>query len=637
MKSLIRPVLLSVCLPLLLNGCAAFRENTQLVPGPDYTTKVMAATGSKADKPDEQSPEKPQESPHLVKVIKGVKVSGPEEAKRLLEQKGAVKPSSQGLDLKLQSCLFREVKARQIAELLTEMSGYNIVVTNGVADRPVTAYFRDIGLREALEAICRVNDLWYREGKGIITLMTREEYVRDVESRQNDQTRAFFVRYSNAIDMAKVIQAAMGDEVRLTVIDDEKIYGHLNPDDAKTVTTAAAKTTTDSLTISPALLLGAGYLPTINASGSSTAAAATPAVSKDKAGGKSPAATAGQTAAAATAQQKRPLLAIMTVFKRSNSIIARSLDGALLNEMGRIIEALDTPTNQVLLEVKILQITLNDGFDSFFRFDYTKAGKDKNLGNFASALALGGSSVSGTSAFNFIFDSDKLDAQIAFFESKGRIQSFATPFLMAANNSKVEFFVGDETPLRDKVTSKTIPIGTDGTTINTFEVEIKREELGTTVKMNTFINEDNTVTLDIDAEISSALLNYSTTQVVNQITGDVIEYPLDGVSKTELKSILSAKSGQSIAIGGIIKETLDDTVKKVPFAGDIPGLGLLFRDVVKSKKKTETVIILTPHVIQHPALAGRASAEFLNRKSSHEHITKGKETVLNNDPVSPQL
>ncbi len=624
--------LLSFCMPLLLNGCAGFTENAQLVKGPDYTTRAMTVKEKPADGSEMKMPE---EKPALVKVIKGARVSGIDEAKRLLEKQSLEGNRARGLDMTLKSCLFREVKARQIAELLTELSGYNIVVTNAVADRAVTAYFRDIGLREALEAICRVNDLWYREGKGIITLMTREEYVRDVESRQNDQTRAFFVRYSNALDMAKVIQAAMGDEVKLTVIDDEKIYGHLNPEETKTVTTTAAKTTNDSLGISPALLLGAGYLPTVNATGGSSAAQVA-AAKTGNSSAKPQAAAQSPVAAVATAQQKRPLLAIMTVFKRSNSIIARSLDGAILNEMGRIIEALDTPTNQVLLEVKILQITLNDGFDSFFRLDYAKTGKDKNLGNFASALALGGASASGSTAFNFVFDSEKLDAQIAFFESKGRIQSFATPFLMAANNSKVEFFVGEETPLRDKVTSKTIPIGTEGNTINTFEVEIKRKELGTDVEMNTFINEDNTVTLDISAEISSALLNYSTTTVFNSVTGEAVEFPLDGVSKTELKSILSAKSGQSIAIGGIIKETLDDTVKKVPFVGDIPGLGLLFRDVVKSKKKTETVIILTPHVIQHPALAGRTSDAFLNQKSSHEHITKGKETILDNDPVSLQ-
>lgn len=619
--------LMSMIISALLAGCAGFRENTQLAPGPDYSTRPVSAKQEAGSAEPASVPEKPP----LVKVIKGVKVSGVEEARKILERQNAAMGDARGLDMAIKSCILREVKARLIAELLTELSGFNIVVTNSVADRPITVYFKEIGLREALESICRLNDLWYREGKGIITLMTREEYIRDVEARQNDQTRAFFVRYSNALDMAKVIQAAMGDEVRLSMIDDEKIYGHLNPEETATASTTA-KTSGDSLSISTAQLLESGYLPTVSAAGSSKTASPGAAAAGGKAQGAASPAAENQVAG----NQKRPLLAILTVFKRSNSIIARSLDGALLGEMGRMIEALDTPTNQVLLEVKILQLNVNDGFDSFFRFAYSGSGSDKHLGAFASAIGLGGATLAGSTAFNFVFDSEKLDAQIAYFESQGRIQSMATPFLMAANNSKVEFFVGEDTPLRDKVTSKTLTIGDEGNTINTYEVEIKREELGTEVKMNAFINEDNTVTLDIDSEISSALLNYSTVGVVNQVTGEVINYPIDGVSKTELKSILSAKSGQSIAIGGIIKETLDDTVKKVPFLGEIPGLGLLFRDVVKSKKKTETVIILTPHVIQHPALAGKTSDEFLGRKSSHEHITTGRETILTNDPESLQ-
>jgi type II secretory pathway component GspD/PulD (secretin) len=150
------------------------------------------------------------------------------------------------------------------------------------------------------------------------------------------------------------------------------------------------------------------------------------------------------------------------------------------------------------------------------------------------------------------------------------------------------------------------------------------------VELTSFINDDGTVTLEVDAEISSPILNFSTTQVVNNVTGEVIDYPLDGVNKTTLKSVLSAKSGQSIAIGGIIKETLDRNTKKVPLLGDIPGLGVFFRDVANSKKKTETVIIITPHVISHPDEAGYVSDRFLGRKSSHENITTGKENILDN-------
>lgn len=597
----------------LVCGCAGLGEELTTVP-PDYSVRKTGAAVVQPPSAEELAPKHPS-----FRVIKGTPVESVEDAKRLLEKKAG--RERLGLDTVLRSCALHEAKVRILAELFTEISGYNVVASNAVADRTISIYLKNIPMREALESVCRLNGLWFREGKGIITLMTRDEYVRDIEARQSDQTRAFFVRYSNALDMAKVITAAMGDEVRLTIIDDEKIYGHLDPSTttSSTGTSSGAASTgqSESLNLSAAQLKTAGLSP----------ATATPA---QAAGGKGDAKGGEvQAAAAPAAQGTRPLLAILTVFKRNNCIIARSLDGALLNEMGRIIETLDTPTNQVLLEVKILQLTLNDGFDSFFRFNYVDSGSTGALGDFVTGVGLGGASVMGSTAFNFVFDSDKLDARIAFFESKGRVQMFSTPFLMAANNSKVEFFVGEETPLRDEVTSKTVTIGQDANnTINTFEVKIKREDLGTDVEMTTFINDDGTVTMEVDAEISSAYLNFSTTKVVNNVTGETIEYPLDGTSKTNLKSILSARSGQSIAIGGIIKETMDRSTKKVPLLGDIPGLGLFFRDVVNSKKKTETVIIITPHVIAHPSLAGRVSDEFLGRKSSHEHITRGRENIL---------
>ena len=54
----------------------------------------------------------------------------------------------------------------------------------------------------------------------------------------------------------------------------------------------------------------------------------------------------------------------------------------------------------------------------------------------------------------------------------------STPFLMAANNSKVEFFVGEETPLRNDVTTKTVPIGDSGDTMTTFEVQHQAGRIG---------------------------------------------------------------------------------------------------------------------------------------------------------------
>lgn len=593
MKRAVRLAILCAAM-LLLSGCAGMKEKIAPTGGPTFETArgkgFLAA----------ESLPLLEDSEPIVRVIKGEPVEDVETTLRTMAAQASPLLDG-GMDARIGSLMLRDVHVRAIAELLTDICGYNVVATNTVAASPVNIFLQNISLREALNAICRLNNLWYREGQGIITLMTREEYVQDIQARQSDQTRAFYVRYTNAADMAKLIKASMGEEVHLAVIDDEKIYGHIDPEKAAEISQ------------------GSDNAPVLSIDSGKGDAQDVPLLEP---------ATTGARMGGSGAGGGKPTMAILTVFKRNNCIVARSLDGGLLNEMGRIIEALDTPTSQVLLEIKILQLTLGDGFESFFDVDWAVASAAGITGDYTSTLGLGGSTSLSSSTLNFVFDSEKLAARVAFYENAGRAEVISTPFLMTANNSKVEFFVGEETPLRDDVTTKTVAVGDQGDTITTFQVNIIREELGTDVEMTTFINADSTVTMEFEAEISTAILNYSTIQVVNEKTGEVLDFPLDGKSKSELKSILSAKSGQTIAIGGIIRESLDYNTNKVPGLGDIPGLGLLFSEIKNSKKKTETVILLTPHVIMHPAQAEAVSREFMRRKSSHEQSTQGKENIL---------
>ena len=186
-------------------------------------------------------------------------------------------------------------------------------------------------------------------------------------------------------------------------------------------------------------------------------------------------------------------------------------------------------------------------------------------------------------------------------------------------------------PLRDDVKKETIPIGDSGNTINTFIVNIKREELGTDIEMSTFINEDDTITLEIKAEISSPQYNMTSIDLADD-SGNVLKFPLDGKSTSEIESIVTARSGQAIALGGIIRETVDKRVKKTPLLGDIPLIKYLFRQENDLTQKTETVIVLTPHIINHPVLSGTESGRFLDRKSSHPTLLKEKDSLLTDDP-----
>lgn len=554
-----------------------------------------------APKRPDSLPEMPEEKP-IVKIISGTEVSGIEEAQRMLSGK---KDGLSGMREMLHTIILRDIPVGSIVEILTEMCGYNVIASNGAAEQKISIYMQGLPLREALESMCRLNDLWYREDLRVITLMTADEYANEMVVRRNEKTRAFYMRYTNADDMAKIIQAVMGAQVEFKSISGEKVYGHVEADSSS--------------------------------GGGGSAGEAEPVLSEEE---KKKLLALGITeksgdVVALAEKIGKPLPATITVFKRNNCIVARSLDETLLQEMGRIIEALDTPTNQVLLEVKILQVTLGDGFESFFQMDYS----DPELADAGGSFSRGDHALSAlpglglaSSTLEYIFSNKFIDARIQFFASEGRINILSTPFLMSANNSKVEFFVGEETPLRDEptvTTTQAVVTGDVGAVVTTaIEVNIRREELGTDVTISSFINEDSTITMDIETEISTANLNMTQVSVVNPATGETTLFPLDGVNKTEIKSIIAAKSGQSVAIGGIIKEQDEFEETKVPFLGDIPVLGFFFKKLIKHKTKTETVIILTPHVITHPALAGKTSGEFLNRRSSHPAIVGEKENIL---------
>ena len=576
----------------------------------------------------------------IVKIIKGEKVD-PAKARDMLNHKGPGNVPLKGMSQTIGSLILNDVPVRQITELLTRLCGTNVVPTKTVEDIKISIYMQDISLRSALETICRLNNLWYREGHNIVTLMTRDEYVDDIEIRQTEHTRSFSIKYTNAADMAKIIQALMGSEVYLAAIEDEAVYGHVDPEEEVDLDGEYKGPNLDNSASQRIIFMNQLGNMTDRSSQALAGQARQQQAVQDALSAAATAVSAANTGAGAAGtietKSKKPLLAILTVFKRNNCIIARSLDESLLNEMGKIIETLDTPTSQVLLEVKILQISLDDEFESFFQFNYgdysddpvkSRINPNQNVyeGGTLNTLASG---LASSSTLGGVVSFDNIQAKISLYESEGRANTISSPFLMCANNATVNFFVGEEVPLRDDVTKETITIG-EGETISSFIVDILREELGTDLEISTFINEDNTVTMDIEAEISSPQYNIISIGMVAD-DGDVIDFPLDGQTKSEIESIVTAKSGQTIALGGIIRETVDNSVIKTPILGDIPLIKYLFRQENDETKKSETVIILTPHIINHPGLSGEETDLFLKRRSSHSTIIEGKDNLLTDE------
>jgi type II secretory pathway component GspD/PulD (secretin) len=647
MNRTVLPLVILIASALLATGCT--RPLTRWEREGHAYTPPAAGTAMVPEAPVLPEVEKP-----LFKVIAGQEVSGIDEA--LAQAATPTQERSEGLRTVIDLLHLKEVPLVDMAASLSEMSGYNIAVTKAAAAIPVSIFLQDIALRQALETVCRLYDLWYREDERIITLMTTGEYSKEMVVRRNEKSRAFWLRYSNANDMAKVLQAVMGSQVVFNDIGKEEVYGHVAED----------KKAGGAITVQEETPAGGG-------SGSITTdlkGFQPEEIRKLLALGNL---REGRADALDMHEQlAKRVPAVITVFKRNNAILARSLDETILEDIGRIIEMMDSPTPQVLLEISILQLNLGDGFESFFqltrpgaysyahpdnsftydpsgtapaispdkgywtidkegndvfrKFNYT--GRTIEYAEKAVATTLGSSLGLASTTMSLLFGSADIQARLQLYAKDDRVEVLATPYLMSANNSKVKFFIGEEVPLRNDVESKTLYNSDGQITTNTFDVNIKREELGTDIDISSFINEDGTITMTLEAEISAPLYNLTSINVFSNATGTATAFPLDGVERSKLNSVITAVSGQPLAIGGIIRERLEEYEKKVPVLGDIPILGFPFKEVIDRKVKSETIFLITPHIIRHPGQAWSESKKFLERRSSHPRFVREQDNIL---------
>ena len=303
--------------------------------------------------------------------------------------------------------------------------------------------------------------------------------------------------------------------------------------------------------------------------------------------------------------------ALLTVFPRNNAIVIRAVDAQLLDGIGDLIRELDTPTRQVMLEVKIMEITLGDGFDSFFNLSLTPDGTVVDEGDNRGDVQRDIDGITGMDLVNaanledstlvFSFVDNLLQARMELFESQGRIREIATPLIMCANNAPARFFQGVKSPVRKgyEVTEEKRDDQGNVLTPATVQTSYDEEEVGINIEISPSINQDRTVTLKILSEIGTIVqgggppFNYT-------VGGEPQVGATDTVETTEIEDIIVAMNGQTLAIGGLIQEEDTLNTEKVPLLGDVPFLGFFFRSKEEVKERREIVFAITPHIMMSP-------------------------------------
>ncbi len=278
----------------------------------------------------------------------------------------------------------------------------------------------------------------------------------------------------------------------------------------------------------------------------------------------------------------------ITPDKASNSlVIMASLND--YNNLIQVIKKLDRRSKQVFVQVVIAEVSLDKSRElglqggvigaGVLNKYLTVAGLYDPLGTLTSiGTALGGLNQAIGGLPNITAGPVNITAVLKALDTNGLVNVLSTPNILTSDNKEAEISVGENVPFQGSSTLTTV-----GQTQS-----IERKDIGINLKIKPQISEGDYIRMDINQEISAVKPNKG--QAIDLVT-----------TKRAAKTSIVVKNNEMIVIGGLIQEQENDSVSKVPFLGDIPGLGWLFKTVSKSRTKTNLMILLIPHIVKDAA------------------------------------
>lgn len=258
---------------------------------------------------------------------------------------------------------------------------------------------------------------------------------------------------------------------------------------------------------------------------------------------------------------------------------------------------------QVVLEARILEVSLNEGYEQGVDWSGLSASWDGNKGiTGGGSLANTGLPVTPNQIFTalgggagFKISDGSFKVAVNLLKTQGDVNTLSSPRVTATNNQKAVIKVGtDEYYVTNA--STTITTNSSGVSDKTPNVELTPFFSGIALDVTPQIDEEGKVLLHIhpsviDTEEQNKVIDMGT-------TGGKLELPLARSSIRESDTVVQANNGDIIVIGGLMKTDKQEIVSKVPLLGDIPWVGEAFTNRRESTKKVELVILLKPTVVE---------------------------------------
>lgn len=276
--------------------------------------------------------------------------------------------------------------------------------------------------------------------------------------------------------------------------------------------------------------------------------------------------------------------------KDTNSLIITSTPEEFV-EIKKLIDALDTVRDQVLIEAVIMEVNTNDGWA--FGIDWMLRGgigKGKTLGEQVLGTAptynettIMGSAIPMFSGFNLGYFSEKGALGFLLLNASAdadKVNILSTPQILTLDNQEAVIYAGSEVP---------VPTNAKYDSNNNLTYTFDYKSVGLKLKVTPHITDNERITLDLYQEVNSILSE-------GKIDADTSSYVPPTLGKRDITTKVTVYDGKTIVVGGLISNNSTKTETKVPILGDIPLLGWLFKKKSVTNEKKNLLIFISPTI-----------------------------------------
>ena len=445
-------------------------------------------------------------------------------------------PELRGED-KLITLDVKDMEITDVIRMIADQSGLNIVTSKNVHGK-ISIDLEGVRVEDALDAILKVNNCAYIKEGNIIQVYTLAE-LQQQEQFLRLITRVFTLRYVRAADIKPMLISLKSEKGKVEA-------------DPKSNRIVVTDTKENIKSIEEAI----------------------------KAMDKELETKVYRLSYARALELQKELLQVLPeaegevlVDARTNSLIITA-SPLLLNKMDVLVRNWDRQIPQVLIEAKIMQVTLEDqkvlGFNWQFKptrsHSITIGGGDLPLpatATYVDAFKVG------------VLSSDDYQVTLRALQTLSDANLISSPRVVTIDNEEAKILIGSSEPY------EVLHYDSEGRLTTT---ELKFIEVGIKLFVTPKIAEDGYVTMNIHPEVSSPRAGTVTTDAL-------------AIDTTEATTVMTVKDGNTVVLGGLIKDDVEEYVAKVPILGDIPIIKHLFRNTRSKKVKREIIIFITPRIL----------------------------------------